>query len=273
MFLGFEFDGNACYRKGARLGPAAIREASANIETYSPYSNFDTQQVAALDLGNLELGSESTKAWLSANSHFKSLIQGCDLKGEQIRFLVLGGDHSISLEPIVAALSSYPDLLLLQIDAHADLRDGYLGSHYSHASVIRRVWEHFGPNHSLIQYGIRSGTREEFQWMRENKSLITQPDELAAYLGREVEGRPTYLTLDLDYFDPAALPGTGTPEPGGAFFPEFISALRALSHLNLVGADVVELAPNWDESGVSPVLAATCVREILIAMHLSSAAI
>ena len=268
--LGFEFDGTACYRKGTRLGPDAIRQASRNIETYSPYLKFDTSDVRALDLGNLPLGESSDVEanWEAANQAFRKLADQLPPGTQRGRFLLLGGEHSVSYQPIVNCLKNYPDLLLVQLDAHADLRDGYQSFHYSHASLIRRVVDHFASGHQLLQQGIRSGTREEFDWMREKGSLMEDVTFLRRALERVPDSRPIYLTLDLDYFDPAAMPGTGTPEPGGGWFDNFIEILQILAGKRLVGADVVELAPNLDDSGISEVLAAKCVRELAIALHL-----
>lgn len=269
--LGFEFDGTACYRKGARRGPDAIRAASANIETYSPYQDADTADVNGVDLGNLRLleSPQVEEVWASGNRAFRELAGQFDSSRQETRMLVLGGEHSISYEPIRHFLRVHPDLLLLQLDAHADLRDGYEGYRYSHAAVIRRVLDHFGPGHELIQQGIRSGTREEFEWMRSRGTLAGSRQRLCRLLEEVSESRPIYLTLDLDYFDPSVLPGTGTPEPGGASFGDLIELLKVLSQRRLVAADVVELAPNLDASGISQVMAAECVRELILSMHRS----
>ena len=175
-------------------------------------------------------------------------------------------EHSISYCFIREALKEYPDLLLLHLDAHADLRDGYLGDHYSHASIIRRCLDHFGPKHELIQYGIRSGTRAEYEWMNYYNSLYVSKNKLLEILNKQSTDRPIYLTLDLDYFDPSFLPGTGTPEPGGEDFHSFISIVKVLKNKNFIGADVVELAPNIDKTGNSSVFAAKVVREIVLSI-------
>jgi agmatinase len=167
----------------------------------------------------------------------------------------------------VKYLQQYPDLVLLHLDAHADLRDGFEGYHYSHASIIRRVLDHFGPQHELIQYGIRSGTRDEYRWMHENKTVRTSRREFLESVEAIAKDRPIYLTLDLDYFDPSFMPGTGTPEPGGEDFHSFVSLIKLLGERNLVGCDVVELSPKIDPTGNSDVFAAKVVRELLITME------
>lgn len=265
--LGFEFDGTACFRKGTRLGPDAIRKDSTGIESYSPYLDLDLEDYKGLtDLGNLPVGNgvDQTANWKVGTDAFLQLTSQIDLKEDNIKIITLGGEHSISYAPIKKYLEHFNDLVLVHLDAHADLRDGYEGHHYSHASIIRRVLDHWGKDHLLIQYGIRSGTKEEYKWMRENK---TNRKSLADFI-ESIESidsqRPIYLTLDLDYFDPSYLPGTGTPEAGGETFHSFIKLCKVLKKKNLVGADVVELAPNIDPTGNSTVFAAKVVRELVL---------
>jgi len=179
----------------------------------------------------------------------------------------LGGEHSISYAPIVKHLQQYSDLVLLHLDAHADLRDGYLDFHYSHASIIRRALDHFGDQHQLIQYGIRSGTKEEYQWMRDNKTIRNSREEFLESVRNLPNDRPIYLTFDLDYFDPSYFPGTGTPEPGGEDFHSFVSLCKILKEKRFVGCDVVELSPEIDSTGNSNVFAAKVVRELILSMQ------
>lgn len=267
--VGFQFDGTACYRKGAKFGPDHIRAASSNIETFSPYLGMDTTDLKNIyDLGNLDLGLflDEEGSWSHANEHFNSFFKEKDLKRDNIKMITLGGEHSISYAPIKKYLEAYPDLVLVHLDAHADLRDGYEGFHYSHASIIRRVLDHFGDDHRLIQYGIRSGTKEEFAWMDENKTRMGSHAELIENLLFFADDRPIYLTLDLDYFDPSFLPGTGTPEAGGEDFHSLMKLIKVLSNKNFVGADITELSPEIDPTGNSDVFAAKVAREILLAL-------
>ena len=270
--VGFEFDGTACFRKGSKDAPDEIRKQSPGIETYSPYLHHDIEDIRALDLGNLPVGeTENTEQnWQQATDSFFSLIQNVNISENSIRFLTLGGEHSISYAPIVSYLQQYPDLILIHLDAHADLRDGYEGYHYSHASIIRRVLDHMDNNHQLIQYGIRSGIAEEFAWMKINNTRCENQEDFFNLINAIAPQRPIYLTLDLDYFDPAYLPGTGTPEAGGEDFHSFIRLNKILSQKHFVGADVVELAPNIDPTENSSVFAATIVRELLLSLDLSS---
>lgn len=265
--IGVGFDGTACARKGAAAGPTAIRLVSEDIETYSPYLDRDVTELQPFyDLGDLVVSKsgEPLQDWDSARRSFATLTANLD---PSARFLALGGEHSISCLFIKRCLALFPDLLLLHLDAHADLRDGYQGYHYSHAAAIRRCLDHFGPGHSLAQFGIRSGTREEFHWMRDYHTLHHGLPGFLDYLSQVPSRRPVYLTLDLDYFDPAFLPGTGTPEAGGEDFHSFIEIVRALRGKKLVGSDVVELAPALDPTGNSEVFAAKVVRELILVSH------
>lgn len=268
--LGFEFDGTACFRKGTVNGPNACRVISDGIETYSPYLDLDTEDLPTYyDLGNLQnLDEQGEQDWQRATDQFLAAFD-MDLQQTGVRTLLIGGEHSVSYAPIRRYLESYPDLVLLHLDAHADLRDGYLGYHHSHASIIRRALDHFGPKHSLIQYGIRSGTKEEYQWMRKENTLCTSRHQFLERVRNISADRPIYLTLDLDYFDPCYLPGTGTPEAGGEDFHSFISLMKILKDKNFVGADVVELSPEIDPTGNSDVFAAKVIREILLLLGAS----
>jgi len=264
--LGFEFDGTACFRKGAVLGPNAMRDISFGIESYSPYLNLDSSEIDFYDLGNLPVD----RGWEEGTNYFFKEFSHAELAINKIKLLTLGGEHSISYAPIKTYLEEYKDLVLLHLDAHADLRDGYEGHHYSHASIIRRVYDHFQKSHELIQYGIRSGTREEYSWMSQQKTLCESRGDFLKQVRGIDDERPIYLTLDLDYFDPSFFAGTGTPEPGGEDFHSFVSLMKILKNKNFVGADIVELAPNIDSSGNSAVFAAKVVRETILALNSES---
>ena len=264
--MGFEFDGTACFRKGTVDGPNACRAVSDGIESYSPYLDRDLEDIQIVyDIGNLQaITDDGEQDWQRATDHYLALFEDIDLVRNNVRTLLIGGEHSVSYAPIKRYLEVYPDLILLHLDAHADLRDGYLGYHHSHASIIRRVLDHFGEGHELIQYGIRSGTKEEYQWMRQENTLCTSRQSFLEKVRNIPKNRPIYLTLDLDYFDPSFFPGTGTPEPGGEDFHSFISLMKILEHKHFVGADVVELSPSIDATGNSDVFAAKVVREIIL---------
>lgn len=263
--LGLCFDETACFRKGARLGPGALRSISDSIESYSPYLDLDLGEFEYSDLGDLvfQNDGDANNNQSSLFNHFDFLFEEMKL-GVDLPLLSFGGEHSVSFAPIKHYLQHYPDLLVVHLDAHADLRDGYLGNHYSHASVIRRILDHFGDGHQLIQYGIRSGTKEEFAMMKALNSRFSSLDEFVTFLKAVSPTRPIYLTFDIDFLDPAYVPGTGTPEPGGESFHNVIKIFKALRPLNFVGADLVELAPNIDPTNNSSVVATKLVRELIL---------
>lgn len=262
--IGFCFDGTTSFRPGARFAPGAIREASYGLEDFSPYLEKDTQDYHIITMGDLPIYPSK---WHLTNDFFAEMVKDLDLKKDNIKFLTMGGEHSISYGPIVKYLESYPEMVILHLDAHTDLRDGYLGEKFSHASIIRRVLDHFTPANRLIQYGIRSGPRTEFQWMKDNQTLATSLKECCEWLEEIADNRPIYLTLDFDFFDPAFFPGTGTPEAGGEDFHGFMRILKILNRKNFVGADVVELAPMLDPTNNSACFAAKVTREIVLAMN------
>ena len=268
--LGFGFDGTACFRKGTKEGPDAIRNVSEGIEFYSPYLQKDLSDYSGtlFDLGNLDLGETEDvySQWENATNQFLDSVDISLLSKGKAKMVTIGGEHSISYAPIKRYLEAFPDLVLVHLDAHADLRDGYNGHHFSHASIIRRALDHFGKNHQLIQYGIRSGTKEEYEWMIKHNTNCSSLAQFIEKITLLADDRPIYLTLDLDYFDPAYLPGTGTPEAGGETFHSFIKLIKILNNKNFVGADIVELSPSIDPTGNSDVFATKVVREIILAL-------
>ena len=252
--FGAPFDSTTSYRPGSRFAPGAIREASYGLETFSPALNGDLEDCAFMDLGDLELPFGDPTPALAMIEATAAEI----LAAGRIPFL-LGGEHLVSLGVIRALKTLYPDLLIIHLDAHADLRDDYLGQRLSHTTVMRRALDLLGEG-SLMQIGIRSCTRQEFGLVQELRVL---PQEIAA----RAAGRPCYVSCDLDIMDPAFFPGTGTPEPGGCSYAELVSILTGImATQRVVGLDVVELAPQLDASGVSAVVAAKVVRECLISL-------
>ena len=262
--IGFCFDGTTSFRPGARFGPDAIRDASFGLETYSSYLDKDIEDYPIIDCGNLPIFPSK---WKLTNDYFHAVTKDLKLKEDQIKLLTLGGEHSISYGPIRLYLEQFEDLVLVHLDAHADLRDGYLEEKFSHASIIRRMWDHMDEKNELIQYGIRSGTKVEFDFMKEHKTLENSLENFCARLMDIDSKRPIYLTLDLDFFDPGFFPGTGTPEAGGESFHSFVKIMKILNQKNLVGADIVELAPMLDATGNSSAFASKVVRETLLAMQ------
>jgi agmatinase len=254
--FGVPYDGTTSFRPGARFGPAAIREVSNGLETYDPQLDLDLEDLAFADLGAVAIPFGDPEPVVAAVRRATQAVLALGLAP-----LMLGGEHSISSGAVAAVAQRHPDLVLVQLDAHADLRPSWLGAHHSHACAMRRCLEVL-PSGELRQIAIRSGTREEFLELRSSGRLV--PIEAMAAALQPLRGRPLYLTVDLDWFDPAVLPGTGTPEPGGFHWPHFAALVEELRHHRLVAADVVELAPQLDPTGVSAVLAAKVTRSLLL---------
>ncbi len=260
VLFGAPFDGTASFRPGARFGPAAIRGDSFGLETYSPYGDRDLTEMRVCDAGDLETPFGNAETVLAMVE-----TRAGEIYGAGKRPFLLGGEHLVSLGAIRAAAKRHPGLHLLHLDAHTDLRSDYLGEALSHACVIRRAWEILGDGR-IHQFGIRSGEREEFAFAEAHTDLHRFTlDGWARTLGA-LGGSPVYLTLDLDVLDPAYLPGTGTPEPGGVTFAELLTALLQLNRVRLVGCDVVELSPPYDASGASTAAACKLTRELLLQM-------
>ena len=262
VLLGCPFDETASFRRGARFGPDAIREASDCLETYSPHLDKDLEDADLCDLGDFDFASGDTEAVLDSIRAEASAIFRAGK-----RPIFLGGEHLVSLPLVETALGVYPGLAVFQWDAHADLRDDYLGERLSHACAMRRILdlEGVGP---LRQFGVRSGTREEFEWMRAKDTLRPLSPEAVSAALKETVDSAIYLTLDVDVVNPGEMPGTGSPEPGGPGFDALIDCIRVLdaSGARIVGADVVELAPEWDPTGASAVAAAKIVRELALVL-------
>jgi agmatinase len=259
VILGCPYDGSASFRPGARFGPSAIRKASWGIETYSPYFHKDLSRCFIHDRGDLELPLGEKKISLSLIR--KAISQ---ILFEKKFPILLGGDHLITLPIIEEILKIYPRLHLIHIDAHTDLREDYLGESLSHSTVMRKVVDLLGKGR-LYQIGIRSGTEEEFKLAKKMKSIVSlNPNSLDSMIKR-IGNQPVYITLDLDVIDPSLLPGVGAPEPGGFTFQEFISLLKKLQKLQVIGFDMVELTPDYDPTHISSITASIILREMIFA--------
>ena len=257
--FGVPYDGTTSFRPGTRFGPAAIRNVSEGLETYCPQLDRDLDDIAYADLGALAIPFGAPEPVVERVKTATEAVLDLGLKP-----LMLGGEHSISSGAVSAVAERHPDLVLVQLDAHADLREEWLGARHSHACAMRRCLEVL-PSGDLLQLAIRSGTRDEFQELQSSGRRITDAAALRQAL-KPLQGKPIYLTVDLDWFDPAVLPGTGTPEPGGFLWRDFAAVVDVLREHRLIAADVVELAPQLDTSGVSSVLAAKVTRSLILLM-------
>ena len=263
VLFGAPYDSTTSFRPGTRFGPAAIRSESFGIETYSPLQDRDLEDFPFFDAGDLELPFGAPDRALKMIEERAETI----LNDGKIPFL-LGGEHLVTLGTVRAVAKRYPDLRIIHFDAHADLREDYLGVRLSHACVMRRCHDLLGDGR-ICQFGIRSGTREEFEFMRAGH-VVTEPFSdatLAEVLDSIPPDAPVYLTIDMDVLDPSAFPGTGTPEAGGFNYRQLVGdVVRICGQLNVVGIDNVELAPSLDPTGRSTALACTFLRECLLAL-------
>ncbi len=259
VVFGAPFDSTTSFRPGARFASSAMRLESYGLETYSPYQDKSLEDISVFDGGDLELCFGNSEAALSQIERFTA-----DILADKKIPCMIGGEHLVTLGAVRAVFKKYPDLNIIHFDAHADLRDEYLGEKLSHACVMRRVWEMTG-DRKIYQFGIRSGDRSEFEWGKEH--IITRKfnfDTLDDVI-KELARKPVYFSLDLDVLDPSVFSGTGTPEPGGVTFCELLDAVLKLRGLNIVGFDINELSPHYDQSGASTAAACKILREMLLA--------
>jgi agmatinase len=255
VMLGMPFDGTVSYRPGSRFAPEQIRLASWGLEEYSPYYDKHLEDCNFHDAGDLEFPLGNT-------------VKSLDVIEENVRQIYkdgkrvfgIGGEHLVTLPEIKAISEFYNDLAIVHFDAHTDLREEYIGEPLSHSAVIRHSAKIVGFE-NLKQIGIRSGMKEEFELMKKYNTLIHEFHELDC-----LKDKPIFITVDLDVLDTSIMPGTGTPEVGGLDFKELVGWFKYLSKFNIVGADVVELAPDYDSSGASTAVATKVIRELLMTM-------
>tara|TARA_B100000700_G_scaffold331570_1_gene465665 strand:+ start:5047 stop:5940 length:894 start_codon:yes stop_codon:yes gene_type:complete len=260
--FGVPYDGTTSYRAGTRFGPAKIREVSSCLETFCPQQELDLEDIKYADLGALKISNGSPEPVI------EKVISGTKyLLEHNLKPIMLGGEHSITYGAIKTILKKYPDTILIQLDAHADLRDEWLGEKHNHACAMRRCLDII-PSKNLFQVGIRSGTKNEFKELKKSGRLIKSNNKSIAENLKErlssYQKNPIYITIDLDWFDTSVIPGTGTPEPGGFFWKDFSEIINVVKNFNLVGGDIVELAPQYDISDCSSILAAKIVRSLIL---------
>lgn len=261
VLFGAPFDSTTSFRPGARFGSAAMRHESFGLETYSPYQDKDLTDCSIFDSGDLELCFGSAEL----------ALQDIEDRAEEILSagklpLLIGGEHLVTLGSFRAVHKRWPGVHIIHFDAHADLRQDYLGVKLSHACVLRRCWELAGDGR-IHQFGIRSGDRKEFAWGSRHVDTHKFDFEGLEALMETLGDTPVYFTVDLDVMDPSVFPGTGTPEPGGVSFDALRRAVTLVcSKANVVGCDANELSPHYDQSGVSTAAACKVVREMLLAL-------
>lgn len=262
VILGIPMDFTVSFRPGTRMGPLSIRNVSVGIEEYSVYQDKLLNDYAYCDCGDLALPFGNVQKSLDLIEKASRQIL------EDGKFPVfLGGEHLVSYPLVKPFAEKYPELRVVHFDAHADLRTDYLGENNSHATVMHKIAKMLGPK-CLYQFGIRSGTKEEFEFAKEHTHLVVEDvlEPLQAVIP-ELKGKPVYVSLDIDVVDPAFAPGTGTQEAGGCTSKEILRAIHALRELNIVGFDLVEVSPALDTSERTALLAAKIVREVIMGFN------
>ncbi len=262
VVFGTGFDGTTSNRPGTRFASSAMRPEFYGLETYSPILDLDLEGYKVCDIGDLELSIGNTERVL------EEIYEGTKeiVTDNKVPFMI-GGEHLVTLPAFKAVHEKYEDIYVLHFDAHTDLREEYNNNKNSHATVIKRIWDIIGDNR-IFQFGIRSGTKEEFDFALKKKHTYMEVGSIDTFedIVNKLQGKNIYLTIDLDVLDPSIFPGTGTPEPGGVTYKEFSKIFTVLknANVNLVGCDIVELSPDYDNTNVSTVTACKILRELTL---------
>jgi len=261
VIYGIPFEGRVNLRKGADAGPLDVRLGSESIETYSPALARDLEDLAIADIGDCELPAGAPPR------------EQLDAAREQIAAwwrpglipFMLGGDHTATVSVIEVLAPAFPELRILHLDAHPDLREEFLGERYNYASAMARVMDVVAPER-VYQVGMRTGAREEYR--RKTPHLYpahaVHPVEAVRSLLPELRRHPLYVTIDVDVLDPSEAPGTGAPEPCGLTASELIAIIRLLEPCPIVGTDLMEVAQAFDASGRTAITASWILREAIL---------
>lgn len=261
VLFGAPYDGAASFRSGAKYAPSEMRKlCDEAIETYSPYQNSDLEDMKIHDFGDIDFRSNDPSA---AVDDIEKIVQRFAYDGKLP--VMLGGDHLVTFGAVKVLANKHPDLHIIHLDAHADLRDSYHDNKLSHASVMRRAYDLVGDGR-IYQFGIRSGEKEEFEWAKGKVHMRKfdchgLPDAI-----ENIANKPLYLSIDIDVLDPSEMPGTGTPEACGISFKELLDSVLTLRECNIVGADITELSPPCDPDGISTITVCKLLRELLLAV-------
>jgi agmatinase len=271
--LGVPFDSGVTYRPGARFGPAHIRESSRLLRPYNPAlgtSPFARLQV--VDAGDLAVNP------FNLDEAIATIERGARALTEQVpHLLTLGGDHTIALPLLRAYAARHGPLAVVHFDAHLDTWDTYFGAAYTHGTPFRRASEEgLLDRDGCIHVGIRGPLFTDSDLSQDADvgfALVSAPEAdslgvsgMAERIADRVGDRPVYVSVDIDVLDPAHAPGTGTPEAGGLTSRELLGVLRSFAHLNLLGADIVEVAPAYDHAQITGIAAAHVAFELLSAL-------
>ncbi|MFM1651155.1 agmatinase [Brevibacillus sp. B_LB10_24] len=262
VIYGMPMDWTVSFRPGSRFGPGRIREVSIGLEEYSPYLDRLLEDVKYFDAGDIPLPFGNVEGSLDAIQSFVSKVLDDDKMP-----IGLGGEHLVTWPVIQAVYQRYKqDLVIFHFDAHTDLRDHYEGYPYSHSTPIKKACDLIGGK-NVYSFGIRSGMKEEFLWAKENMNLykydVLEPVKSVL---PQIGNRPIYLTIDIDVLDPSAAPGTGTTEAGGITSRELLDTIHYMANngANVIGCDLVEVAPVYDHSEMTQIVASKIVRELIL---------
>ncbi|MGC5325702.1 agmatinase [Brevibacillus sp. SYSU BS000544] len=261
VIYGMPMDWTVSFRPGSRFGPARIREVSVGLEEYSPYLDRLLEEVKYFDAGDIPLPFGNVEGSIDAIRSFVSKVLA-----DNKMPIGLGGEHLVTWPVIQAMYEKYQDLVIFHFDAHTDLRDSYEGYPYSHSTPIKKACDLMGGK-NVYSFGIRSGLKEEFEWAKENMHLykfdVLEPVKKVL---PTIGNRPIYLTIDIDVLDPSAAPGTGTTEAGGITSRELLDTIHFMAQngANVVGCDLVEVAPIYDNSEMTQIVASKMVRELIL---------
>ena len=262
VLYGMPMDRTVSFRPGSRFGPTRIREVSIGLEEYSPYLDSELEEVKYFDAGDIPLPFGNPEKSLAEIEKFVKQV----LADGKVP-IGMGGEHLVSLPVMKAVYEKYNDLAIIHFDAHTDLRTDYEGEPYSHATPIRKIAEHIGPK-NVYSFGIRSGLKEEFIWAKENGMHISKFEVLEPLkqVLPTLAGRNVYVTIDIDVLDPAHAPGTGTVDCGGITSKELLASIHAIagSDVNVVGFDLVEVAPIYDTSEMTANTASKLILEMIL---------
>lgn len=264
VVYGAGFDGTTSNRPGTRFASSSMRPEFYGLETYSPILKLDLEDFKICDIGDLDLSIGDTEKVL------QEIYEGTKeiVENDKVPFMI-GGEHLVTLPAFKAVYEKYKDVYVLHFDAHTDLREEYNNNKNSHATVIRRIWDIVGDD-KIYQFGIRSGTKEEFDFSLKENHTYMEVGNINTFkdIVDKLDCKKVYITIDLDVFDPSIFPGTGTPEPGGVTYREFETIFSVLknSNVDIVGCDIVELSPDYDNTNVSTILACKVLRELALVL-------
>jgi agmatinase len=262
VICGVPFDGTSSFRTGSRLAPQEMRAASYNFETYNSFFDIDLIDVHIHDAGDLEVSSTIDETLEMISHSAEKYIREGKIP------IMLGGEHSLTFPFVNACKNKYHDIGFVVLDAHMDLRQEYNGEKNSHACISRHIIENVTQKYASV--GIRSGNKEEYDYVNENNIKVFSAEEVFSKgiesviddIQKEIKG-PIYLSVDMDALDPAYAPALGTPEPYG-LTPRDVREVISCLAPEIVGFDLVEIAPEYDSGGTS-ILGAKLVRDFIAA--------